>query len=396
VTAERASGSSAARRLVLVVGIGRSGTSLFTGILGKLGFHVPRPEVEADETNPHGFSEPRWVVDLHTRLMQARRVTVFDSRPSAWKSMAEAVESEEAVAELSSWLEVQFVGTENVVVKDPRTGWFLPLWLRSAEDLGVETSFATMLRFPAEVVRSARVSYGTWQNDASRAAAWLNHTLHTELATRGARRVFVRYDDLVADWRREIRRAGELLALPWLAGLERSAHLEVDEFVDPGLRRSSAAWDDVALPAALEVMLDDVWERVSRLAEPAGDDEAARASLDEARAAYVRLYEDAQAITQSSVTAVKPRPQRARTSDRARQSRGRFRPRASWRARALSLVPTEHRERIRVASALGRLGAGGLAALPIRMALLVPPRYRERVPLPVVRAALRLLRSLRR
>ena len=45
-----------------------------------------------------------------------------------------------------------------------------------------------MLRHPAEILTSARKSYGTWQTDASRAAAWLNVMLETERATRGAPR----------------------------------------------------------------------------------------------------------------------------------------------------------------------------------------------------------------
>ena len=44
----------------------------------------------------------------------------------------------------------------------------------------------------------------------------------------------------------------------------------------------------------------------------------------------------------------------------------------------------------------GGSAAAGLARVPIRVALLVPPRYRERVPLPVVRAGLRLVNALRR
>ena len=75
-----------------------------------------------------------------------------------------------------------------VVVKDPRDGWFLPLWRSCADELGARTSFVTMLRHPAEILTSARKSYGTWQTDASRAAAWLNVMLETERATRGAPR----------------------------------------------------------------------------------------------------------------------------------------------------------------------------------------------------------------
>ena len=105
MSASAGGAASEERRLVLVVGVGRSGTSLLTGILGQLGFHVPQPEVEADDTNPRGFSEPRWAVDFHTRLLRARRVTVNDSRPKAFESTATAADDDATLAELRGWLE---------------------------------------------------------------------------------------------------------------------------------------------------------------------------------------------------------------------------------------------------------------------------------------------------
>jgi hypothetical protein len=378
--------SVATRRLVLVVGIGRSGSSLFTGLLGQLGFHVPRPEVAADDTNPRGFSEPRWVVDFHTRLMRARHVSRFDSRPSAWQLTAETADDHAVFADLSSWLAVQFVGVDNVVVKDPRLDWFLPLWLRCADALGVQTSLATMLRHPAAVVRSAREHYGSWQTDASRAASWANATLHTEHATRDARRVFVCFDDLLDNWSREISRVGERLDLPWLVGLDRSQHLEADRLVDPSLRRATIQWDGLAVPARLRALLEDAWPPVSRLAEADGDSEPTWASLDSLREAYVELYAEAEAIAQSSVTAVKPRQRRTGLGATAGAGGSSASP---SRLRVVTrIIPSRYRERL--------AASGGLGALPIQIALLVPVRYRERIPLPVVRAGLRMLRALRR
>jgi hypothetical protein len=52
------------------------------------------------------------------------------------------------------------------------------------------------------------------------------------------------------------------------------------------------------------------------------------------------------------------------------------------------VIPARHRERL--------AAVGGLRWLPFRLALLVPVRYRERVPLPVVRVGLRMMRALRR
>jgi hypothetical protein len=372
--------TGATRRLVLVVGKGRSGTSLFSGMLGRLGYHVPQPEVKADDTNPRGFGEPRWVVRFHKRIMRERRVTVFDSRFAAWERLAEVAEDRNVVEELRSWLAVQFVGTDSIVVKDPRNVWFLPLWRRCADELGAETSFATMLRHPTEVVTSARTSYGTWQNDASRAASWLNVSLHAEYATRGSRRAFVRYVDLLEDWPRELSRCGELLGAPWLMGIKRDDHPEVEKFVDPRLRRSPPGWDSVEVPASLRDMCEDAWAKLSRFADPGGDTEAARKELDAIRAAYVDFYAEAEAVAQSSVTAVKPRGAAAKQGSRNGRRRG-------GRAVVSRLVPAGMRASLRRSDGL---------PVSVRMMLLVPPRYRERIPVPMVDAARRFVRSLRR
>ena len=157
---------AAASRLVLVVGVGRSGTSLFAGILGQLGFHIPQPEVEADDTNPRGFSEPRWVVDFHTRLMRARRVTVNDARPAAWESTAAAAGDPDAQGELRA-LARRAVRRRRTAwsVKDPRTAGSCRCGSRCAAELGVPT----VLRDDAapsrrRSLRSACKSYGTWQS----------------------------------------------------------------------------------------------------------------------------------------------------------------------------------------------------------------------------------------
>jgi hypothetical protein len=327
--------------------------------------------------------------------MRNRRVTVFDSRPAAWEIMAEATKDDGVFKDLRSWLAVQFVGTDNVVVKDPRTGWFLPLWLRCADDLGVEISFATTLRYPPEVVSSARRWYGTWQSDPSRAAAWLNHTLQTEYATRGAARAFIRYEDLLDDWPREISRVAELLGLHWLVGIDRSSHPDVDALVDPSLRRSAVGWEETQVSPALQSRVEDVWRTASGLADPDGDGEAARASLDVARASYAEFYAEAEAIAQSSVTAVKPSRWGVGTlSAPPRRAAGVHAGKPPLRTQIARRIPGPYRERARLA-ARGVLLTRGLRLL-LGVLLLIPPRYRERVPVPVVRAGFWIFRSLRR
>jgi hypothetical protein len=340
-----------AKRLILVVGVGRSGTSLLTGILGQLGCHIPTPEVQANDTNPRGFGEPRWVVDFHTALLRKRRVTVNDARPVAFERMASGPEIEAGDAELRNWLGPQLEQAETVVVKDPRTVWFLPLWTRTAQELGVATSFVTMLRHPAEILASATKSYGTWQSENSRAAAWLNVMLETEHATRGARRAFVRYEDLLADWAPQISRMGRLIDVPALAAVDRASFPAVDEFVDPTLHRNRVHWEDLDVAARVRDMAEDVWQTFQPLAAGAQEPPETGARLDAARAAYVELYAEAESIAQTSAHAVRPRRRQAPAPEPA--------PPPSLRVRIARLLPPRYRRRIR--RALGRLRTGGAA-----------------------------------
>ena len=80
---DRAS-STGGREMLVVAGSGRSGTSLFTGLTGRLGVHIPKPEVSANRSNPRGFGEPRWLVDYHNELLASVDVGVEDGRPEAW------------------------------------------------------------------------------------------------------------------------------------------------------------------------------------------------------------------------------------------------------------------------------------------------------------------------
>jgi hypothetical protein len=338
------------RRLVLVAGVGRSGTSLVTGILHELGFHVPQPEIKADETNPRGFGEPAWVVEFHQRLMRRLRVTVFDARPAAWDLTGALADDPDTRRTLGVWLGRELDSSDNVVVKDPRIGWFLPLWMACSAELGVRPSFIAMLRHPGAILSSARRAYGDWQTDASRAASWLNVMLETERATRGTDRLFMRHERLLADWRTELSRAGEAFGIPALSDPAPDRAGRVDAFVDPSLQRSRTGWEDLDVPASVRELAEEVWASLESMSER-GDDAAAQSALDGAREAYLALYGEAEAISQSSVTAVKPRRNPAAAAKPP-----------TLRVRLARRVPVRYRKRLRSAARMLRPSRDGRSA----------------------------------
>ncbi len=292
------------RDLLLVAGSGRSGTSLFTNIVANLGFHVPGPQVVADESNPRGFGEPQWVVDRHTALLRQANVQVSDARPAAWAQTARLCLDERVGDEVRGWLEGQFSRHERLVVKDPRLLWFLPLWNRVGEELDARVHVVTMLRHPAEVVRSKMNWYAKMPLvDANRVAGWANTMLFTERATRDHRRAFVRFEDLLEDWTQQIAHISARFEIPSLVNAQARAQATAGSLVDPSLRRSTASWDDLEdVPKGLIQLCERAWEDLLSLSgTEAHDVTETLASLDDLREEYVALYHHAEQVAQSSI-----------------------------------------------------------------------------------------------
>jgi len=326
-------------RLLLVAGSGRSGTSLFASVVGNLGFHVPRPWVKPDDSNPRGFGEPQWVVDRHVKLLRQANVHASDARPTAWADAAKLCLDEQVSTEVRLWLQEQFSGHDQVLIKDPRLLWFLPLWRRIGEELDATVHVVTMLRHPAEVVRSKLHWY---QNmtlfDANRAAGWLNTMLFTERATRDYRRAFIRFEDLLEDWTQPIARVSSQLEVPTLVNARAREQLSADDLVDSSLHRSKATWEDLDVPKGLIYLTEQVWEELLELADPEADgDEAVLERLDGYREEYVSYYRHAEHVAQSTTLAATrpllqskpPRPVATRPGIATMPATARVRPPAS-------------------------------------------------------------------
>ncbi len=299
------------RKVLFVAGAGRSGTSTMAGLMQILGLHVPQPEVVADESNPKGFGEPQWVVDEPRPAAPRGRRPGQDARPDAWVETGHvsALEHEQAFA--ATWLDSHFAVNPELVVKDPRLSWFLPLWRATALRTGATPVFATMLRPPAEVVGSRQAYYQSRMGAAHLAASWLNVLLHTELATResvGGRQPGLRPVRRPARRLGRRRDAGRRAARPPARDARECEAIEAGNgFVDPDLRRMTQTLDDLGLPPRLHELTAQTWAELNRLAEPGGDTPEVHQALDQLREAYTELYAESEAISRSSVVAAEHR-----------------------------------------------------------------------------------------
>src|SRR5699024_8620563 len=101
----------------------------------------------------------RWAVDFHERLLKATSVTIEDARPEAPDLAAAAKDRPRARRDLEAWLRDEFGSTDRLIIKDPRLTWFADLYREIGGELGVERHMVTLVRHPAEVLKSRELAY---------------------------------------------------------------------------------------------------------------------------------------------------------------------------------------------------------------------------------------------
>lgn len=298
--------SSDEPRLVLVLGPGRSGTSTMAGALAHSGFVVP-DAIEAEESNPAGFFEPRWVNELHLDLLERADVRPLDSDPEAADLVTSLLDDSDVRDRLRSWLAAQLGEHERLVVKDPRLVWFRDLWVSVAEELGQRPVSVIMLRDPSEVSSSRSEFYQSRTTTA--VAGWINVALMAERVTRGSARALVGYPELTTDWREPFRRLRDDVGLRLEPGPDVSPH-PVDGFIDPSLRRRHPGWEGSAVPAHVRELADAVFGELGAVAD---DDTAERrARLDSLHGDYLALHTGAFDVVRHHVMRERRRARRSR------------------------------------------------------------------------------------
>ena len=151
--------ASSSRQIVLVVGVGRSGTSLAMQALRRLGATISERLVPASEANRHGPLE-----DLEVRDRMAALWKEFDGfrgpRPAGWQQTVIAQEVEDW---LKHYLARRAAASDAApfAVKFPLASLFLPLWLRAARQSGVRLRLIWATRGTAAVIGSFARTYGT-------------------------------------------------------------------------------------------------------------------------------------------------------------------------------------------------------------------------------------------
>jgi len=231
-------GRRARQRAVIVLGVGRSGTSAITRGLDALGVALgDRLRPGAWLKNPTGFYEDTDLLRLNKRLKRILRVRGASVRllePEWWWQSEVRRLHDEAVATI-----VRRFGAQPLWgFKYARTLRFLPFWQDVFAAAGVDAAYLMAIRNPLSVARS-RARLDPWRGTQEKSdLEWLVNIVPYFRQVRDRPLVVVDFDLFMSDPAAQLRRIAGRLALPTAPETDAAITAYAGEFLDPALRHS--------------------------------------------------------------------------------------------------------------------------------------------------------------
>ncbi len=245
---------------IIVLGMHRSGTSALTRGLSALGVSLGdnlKPPVSGD--NDKGFFED-WA-------LSAINDEVLDLDHCRWDSLL--VPTAENAAQLNKLklkaiaaIEAEFGESRYFAFKDPRTCRTLPFWKDVLDREGLRTFYIIAFRNPMAVASSleARDKFPRIRSHY----LWLLHTLNAVRLTEGERRVFVEYDDLIADPKSVLTRIRDLIGDPELELLPKELLAYEAGFLEEGARHHFFKPSHLGLDSACPPLVRGVYDMLRK------------------------------------------------------------------------------------------------------------------------------------
>jgi hypothetical protein len=235
-------GDEQGRRVVLVLGMHRSGTSALARALGALGLGLPDNLLPPAPDNTEGYFESQDLARLNERILAAAGTAWHEPAPipETWFTSAEALAFRNRA---EAFVNEAFRSSSTVVLKDPRLCRLLPFWRACLTDLNVALGSVVILRDPREVAQSLQVR--VLSNDTRPAGIlsiarahwlWLRYVIEAEHASRGLPRAVLTYEMLLENGPRRLATIARALGLHYPVALDAATGI-LEHVLARGLKR---------------------------------------------------------------------------------------------------------------------------------------------------------------
>ncbi|ORJ59038.1 sulfotransferase family protein [Geothermobacter hydrogeniphilus] len=141
------------KKLVLVLGMHRSGTSLAAGILCKCGIDFGDNLMPATDDNPKGYFEDLDFVNINNTILRKYKSSWYDHEPIKF-NFFRFIRYYKYLSMIRTKLGEKFSGKTIFGVKDPRISRLLPVWEKFSEPY--DKKYIVVFRSPFEVAESLR------------------------------------------------------------------------------------------------------------------------------------------------------------------------------------------------------------------------------------------------
>ncbi len=187
-------------RLVIVLGMHRSGTSVTTNLLNAFGVPLSDDLMEPTAHNEKGYFESKEIARLHEAILATMGMAWNTSSllvpyPTNWWLSAEVQGIKASLAAIVRDELERHGGLWGF--KDPRTARLLPVWRQIVAELNIDARYLLVTRDPAEVAASlfAREEIGAFVSEV----LWLEHNADALNALRDEVAGYVDYNGWLAD-----------------------------------------------------------------------------------------------------------------------------------------------------------------------------------------------------
>ncbi len=300
------------KRVVVVLGMHRSGTSAITRGLQALGVALGENLLPSQPDNPKGFWEDADINTLNIEL-QAALGLYWHSFGGMGRELVDRSQWEPFVDRAVNLLQEKIAGTAIYGIKDPRICRLLPFWQSIFQTIDVDACYVIVLRHPLSVAQSLKRRDGFEIEKCC--YLWLEHMTLALLETQGKRRVVVDYDAMLAEPQAQLLRIQAALELPGDDAIV-PAQGYAEEFLEPGLRHTLYNEEDLISLQNLPEGIGEMYELLKLLAtdDLPNDSDAATQTLDPIKTrwhdylaafAYMNKQDDALISQQAEIDQLK-------------------------------------------------------------------------------------------
>lgn len=235
--APQAPAASAKQRAVLVLGAGRSGTSLTTRAVQTVGVELGNDFKRPSRKNPSGFFEDAALLKLSKQLRRALAL-----RPDSLRLLDERVWEEPILNpffdEFEQTIKARFAGVPVWGFKYARTLRLLPFWTRLFDRMDISPSYVLPIRNPLSVARSRAKLDGHRGSQANSDLEWLVNVVPYLHLVQDQPLVLIDYDRLVTQPEVQLHRLAEGLGLTPNAATCQTIKVFTRQFIQNDLRHT--------------------------------------------------------------------------------------------------------------------------------------------------------------